>query len=518
MAIGDTREIKLDDVQQRPLTDIFMEFEPVSMSGGYMIVKERPPITLRESSPSSFRELGSSGFSYYGQYWDEEYNPDLRGESGIRKYDQMRRSDATVRASLRLKKLPIMAGTPYIKPASDSAKDKNAARQLWWTLNNMSMPLSQFLAEASLSQDFGHSVFEKVFDQQIIDGESRITWKKLSPRHPLQIMQWIFDDTGGPEAIEFYSNNPAVNPTVVVPIEKLLVISHDREASNLAGISALRSAYKHWYFKDNLYKIDAIQKERHGIGIPVIKLPINFTSKAGPNGEPSDLQLADEIGRNLRVNEKAHVVLPPMWELMFAKVEGYPVNPMESIAHHDKMIMVNILGHDPLDTDQAQEWFLSASHDIVNEVTDSINHYAARQLVDYNYTRTSSGYPQFRLRLPTNWRDLSFTLRNFVGADIIRADELMEVFIREELSLPPRDPETERLKELQEREDEVREDEFEHEEDMGKEEAKRRQQEAQKALQRTKARGTQPGLPRQTPSAQTNTGSSRVGGASNNRA
>ncbi len=517
MAIGDTREINLDAVDQRPLTDILMEFEPISMSGGYMIVKERPPITLRELGPS-YNELGASGFSFYGQYWDEEYNPDLRGEAGIRKYDQMRRSDATVRASLRLKKLPILAGTWYTKPASDSTKDRNAAKLLWYALNNMTIPFKQFLAEATLCLDFGHSVFEKVFMQDVVDGEVRTLWQKFAPRHPLQVMEWYFDRNGGPEAIEFYSADPARKPTVPVGIDKLLVFSHDREAGNLPGISALRSAYKHWYFKDNLYRIDAIQKERHGIGIPVIKLPINFTAKTGPAGEPSDLQLADEIGRNLRVNEKAHVVLPPMWELMFAKVEGYPVNPMESIVHHDKMIMVNILGHDPLDTDQAQEWFLNASRDIVNEVVDSINHYAARQLIGYNYTRTGSGYPQLAVRMPTNWRDLSFTLRNLIGADIMRADEAMEVFIREELDLPPRDIETERLKELQDREDEVREDTFEHEEDMAEEEAKRREQETQKALQRTKARGTQPGLPRQTPSAQTNTGSNRVGGASNNRA
>lgn len=527
MAIGDTREIKLDDVQQKSLVDILTEYEPVGMSEGYMIVQERGPITLRERAPRSYmRELGNNGQTQYGAYWAEEYNPDLRGMTGLQRYDQMRRSDATVRASLRLKKLPIFAGTWFVRPASRKTNDINAAKLVWRCFSElMSLPHEQFLMEASTFIDFGHSVFEKVFLPRTVDGAYRITWKKLASRSQFQIMGFNYDETGGPDSIEFYSHDPARVPTVKLPIEKALVFSHDKENGNLGGISALRSAYKPWYFKTNLEKIDAIQKERHGVGIPVIKLPINFTKVAGPNGEPSDLEIADEIGRNLRVNEKAHVVLPPMWDLLFAKIEGYPVNPLESIQYHDRQIMVNVLGHDPLDADQAQEWFLSTSQDVVTELVSSINHYAVRQLVDYNYERV--GYPRIGVRMPTNWRDWSFTLRNLVGADIIRPDEPFEEFVRQELELPDRDPDSDRVEELRKREEDMQGEEFQHEEDMAEEQQKAQAQAAKAAARRTpgqtpdsrtKSNGTRPGLPRQSPTTPKGTGSSRVGSASNNRA
>src|SRR6202000_3063401 len=117
---------------------------------------------------------------------------------------------------------------------------------------------------------------------------------------------------------------------VNIPINKLLVFSFDKEAGNIEGISLLRSAYKHWYYKDTLYKIDAIQKERHGIGVPVIQMP--------PGWKKADKDLAEKIGRNLRTNEKAHIVLPPMWNILFAKLEGQPVDCLPSIEHHNQMI------------------------------------------------------------------------------------------------------------------------------------------------------------------------------------
>jgi hypothetical protein len=229
-----------------------------------------------------------------------------------------------------------------------------------------------------------------------------------------------------------------------IPIKKMVVFSHEPEAGDISGISILRSAYKHWYYKDTLYKIDAIQKERHGIGIPVIKLPPGFSK--------DDQALADNLGRNLRTNERAHVTLPPLWDLIFAKLEGQPVDCMKSIDHHDMRIKSNVLGSfmDAITGTQDGniDIFLKSTRYIADYICDIFNKFVIKQLVDLNFRLgVDRGYPRLRARRIGEWEDirtLSFAIRNLVSIDAIRPDDNMESQLRREMDLPPADPKTAR--------------------------------------------------------------------------
>jgi hypothetical protein len=332
-----------------------------------------------------------------------------------------------------------------MEPASQKTVDKNAAEITWCALTEyMSISWTQFLTETLLMADFGYYMFEKVWDFQTIKGKRVLSWTKMAPRHPMDVKKWNYDSNGGPASVVMYapSNDPAVRD-ITIPIDKLLVFTFDREAGNIEGISVLRSAYKHWYYATQLEKIDAIQKERHGIGIPVIKLPMNYSA--------SDKTAADELGRNLRTNDRAHVVLPPNWELLFAKLEGHPVDAMASIQYHDQRIRENILatwlGDHTVGTnaDALQGMFLKATRFIADIVCETINLYAIPQFIDYNFAR--AGYPKLRVRRigeTDDQRTLSFTVRNMVGAGVIIPDDALEAYIRNELDLPAMDPSTRR--------------------------------------------------------------------------
>ena len=409
--------------------------------------------------PGIGNELGSTVPSPFTSWVRREYNRDLYGIKGLRIYDRMRKSDGTVRGSLRLAKTPVLAGQWTMSPASQSSKDKMIANFVWMNLTQwMSTSWPQTLTEALLMLDFGYYIFEKVFapGEHITndpDARGKIVWQKLAPRHPMDVKEWFFDYEGGPLSVDLWAP-PVYIPGlqggvfqgyeqwVNIPIDKLLVFSFDKEAGNIEGISLLRSAYKHWYYKDNLYKIDAIQKERHGIGVPVIQLPVGYS--------PEDLANADALGRNLRVNDRAHVVLPPNWELTFAELKGHPVNCIQSIEHHDTQIEKQILGQflNPHEkTDEAdQTLFLKATRFTADIVTDVYNSYAIPQLVDMNWAGVR--YPRLtvkRIGEQEDWRTYSFAMRNYVGAGIIVPDEPLENQIREEMGLPPADPTTSRL-------------------------------------------------------------------------
>jgi len=258
----------------------------------------------------------------------------------------------------------------------------------------------------------------------------------------LDVIGWEYDDHGGPFTVDIESWN-GEDPPKTLSIDDIMVFTFDKEAGNIEGIPLLRSAYKHWYFKENLYKIDAIQKERHGIGIPMIRLPPGF--------KPQDKVIATNMGKNLRTNEMAHIVLPPGWEVTFVKVEGNPVNVMESIEHHDTKIYDNILAGflkqgGVASQEQEINLFLRASRVTADIIADVVNKYGIPQLIDYNWPNVEK-YPTLMVRRIGDTQDqrtLSFALRNLVGAGIIRADDKLEAWARDEFETPAADPSTAR--------------------------------------------------------------------------
>jgi hypothetical protein len=296
------------------------------------------------------------------------------------------------------------------------------------------------LQECLLHLEFGNYAFEKVFDIRVEDGGPLVYWRKWATRHPLDIDEWVYDAEGGINGFWMYKD-PSTR--VYIPIEKAIIFVHDEEGGNVEGISILRAAYKHWYIKDTLYKIDAIQKERHGIGVPVIKL--------SPNASTEDKALAQEIGRNLRTNEKAHVVLPPGWDILMLKMEGQPTDPIVSIEHHDMMIARRMLAQwiqgttTSASIDVDKDMFLKAARYTGETVRSSINMWAIPEICQINWG--VDVYPELRLRKigeDRDWRTFSFALRNLIGAGVIVPDDPLEELLREELDLPERDPETAR--------------------------------------------------------------------------
>jgi hypothetical protein len=270
----------------------------------------------------------------------------------------------------------------------------------------------------------------------------QIIWKKFAARHPLDVDHWDFDQNGGPVAVYFV--DPSGGDPIQIDIWKMAVFTYDKEAGNLEGVSVLRAAYKHWFYKENLYKIDAIQKERHGIGVPYIVLPPNFT--------PTDKALAMEMGQNLRTNENAFVVVPPGWEIGFLKVEGNLTDAMASADHHDLLIARNILGQflnarAGASVDSQQDLFLKATRYIADTLRDIFNKHCIPQLVRWNFGEQEY-YPELRVRRigdTVDWRTISFAMRNFIGAGVVVPDDHLEDWVRDEMDLPKADKATQRV-------------------------------------------------------------------------
>lgn len=355
-------------------------------------IETQPTIPLKSSFPK--QELGDSGTRMMSGIITEDYNPQLQGIQGVKIFDQMRKSDGTVRAAVLACTLPIRRATWYVKSASEDPKDKEIADMVKNALFDWieDMTFDDVVRQALLMIPFGVMPFEKVYGVKTDGGKSWVTLKKLAPRLPTSIQQWeLSDKTFGIQQIR------QDGVLAQIPGSKLLIFVNEREGDNWWGTSMLRAAYKHWYYKDGFYKIDAVAFERQGLGVPKIKMPQGYTV--------SDEQKATQAMQNLRANEKAYLLLPPGYDAEFMDMGSSTTrDPEKSINHHNKQILQSVLaqflelgqtssgsGSHALSADHS-DLFLKGVEAVAGNLASTISKDLIEELVNLNFNDVSK-YP-----------------------------------------------------------------------------------------------------------------------------
>jgi len=391
-------------------------------------------------------ELGGTGTVITGGIIsDNDYNSDLTGINGIDIYDQMRKGDATVRATLLSMKLPIISSNWTVEPASEDEQDQEIAEFVDKNLfEDLDMSWPEFLRQALLYLDYGRMVFEKVYTTNVY---GQIVLKKLAPRLPQTIYAWEADP-GVPGIHQIMPTGGEAK----IPMEKLLVLVNEKEGDNWEGISILRSAYKSWYMKDAFYKIDGIAHERQGVGIPYAVVPDGASA--------TDQAEAEEWLKNLRANEQARLKYKKGWEFGFLDAKaGSNRQIMPAIAHHDRQISKNTLaqflelgatssGSRSLSEDQS-ELFLLSLKAVARYIADTITNQVIKQLVDMNFYVEKYPYLKFSNIDKTDVNMLSTALQRITQSGMLTYDPGLERHIRNEMGLPelPEDLKEEKPKE-----------------------------------------------------------------------
>lgn len=382
-------------------------------------------------------EIGATGTTLFsGQLSQNEYNADLRGALGIAIYDKMRRSDARVKFALSVCELPLRAATWTVEPASDDQQDVDIAAAIEANLKNMSITWDSYLHHVLLMLPFGFSMFEKVWE--VADDGVRL--RKLAPRLPQTLYKWNLDDTGGFLGIEQQVFVGLQYKVIPIEAEKMLVFTNDKEGSNFEGVSILRTAYKHWYYKDNLYRIDGIAAERHATGVPLFKHPSTASKE--------DKDRIDQLGQRLYANESAYVRLGEGYEFDIKGLAGSVRDIMPSIQHHDKKIVESVLADfvDVASGGNAGGWalskdkssfFLMSLKSVATNIMDTMNTYLIPQWVNFNYAGVTD-YPKMKCsKLDT--RDvvaLANAVSQLLTSGGLTKDEGIETTMRDLMELP----------------------------------------------------------------------------------
>lgn len=399
---------------------------------------------LKKNDMSS--DLGGSGTAFRNGFIEHEYNSTLQGWSGLNIYEKMRKSDAQVQASLLVMELPIRSTEWFIEPAVDENNNVTPEAQEIADFvhealfERMSIAWDDYLHEVLTCLPFGHSVFEKVYDAD----DEHVWIDKLASRKQSTIQKWQTAD-GGAGITQQLSAPMTSGPNegkhmVSIPAQKLLVFTINREGDNLEGTSVLRSAYKHWYIKDSLYKFDSVKHERQGIGIPMLKLPAKATD--------ADKREAKLILARLRANEQQGVVLPEGFTLEYADTKAGTNSDMKwSVEHHNAMIAKNVLamfmeivtgegGSRALSEDQS-DFFLLALEAVARMIDEVHSRYLIPELVSLNYPNAIT-FPRLAHKKLGNvdYQRIMTALSTGSAAGIIDPDFDLEVWARKLMDLP----------------------------------------------------------------------------------
>lgn len=388
----------------------------------------------------------------------QEYNPNMQGRYALPTFEQMRRSDADVAATLTACKLPIRCADMVIQPGVQDNEPEYALAEeiadfvkenLFGGLeyensrgDKFSQSLDSVIENALLCLDFGCSASE---DLWAID-QDRVRLQRLAPRLPLTFYQFPVDADG--ETLTHlvqWGYRGADWVTSAVPASKISLFSFRKEGANFFGRAFCREMYQHWFIKTALYRIDSIACERGAAGVPHIEL--------AERPDPTDRSNAIAWVSNLSANENTGIVTQSGSKFKIEGVTGsvHPILP--SIQHHSEMIcraplaMFMALGTTATGSrslgNTMLDFFQLMEYTIARFVCNTISDTTIRRMVDYNFPRgKGKKLPYPRLDIPhiavINPLELANAIKELGDSkiDILQPDNELENWFRKQIGAP----------------------------------------------------------------------------------
>lgn len=390
-----------------------------------------------------------SGTSKFGGYIDADFNPEFVGRRGVKLCDKMRKLDGTVAGALRALKYPLLASEWTVESYDRNDEKANEIAEFVRSqlFDKLEGGFSGFLREALGYLDFGFWYFEKVYAR---GKDGRIELSKLASCLPTAHEKWETADGQPGITQQLPSRDPndpgPSNPSV--PMSKLVLLTNEKEGDNWGGTPLLRGAYKHYFMKDQLYRIDGMKHER-GAGIAVIRSP----------GDAASIKRAGELGENFNANEKMYVNLAGPapsegvagWDfkLETAGIADQTSGLMASVQHHDRMITQSILaqfmdlgsgqGGSRALGDSQRGFFGFALKAVSDYLASTLNEQAVRELVELNYGKDAP-MPKLRCVRPGDAEplELARTLQILNEAGLLKNDAELKVWVSKAFGLPER--------------------------------------------------------------------------------
>lgn len=277
---------------------------------------------------------------------------------------------------------------------------------------------------------YGHMPFEETYELK--DGRIRLV--KLAERMPQTIRDIKLDANGGLLGIQQNFSD------TVVPENRLIWYSHDREGAMYQGRSMLRPAYGAWLLKHEAWRIMATSGRRFGMGVPSVTAP--------PGATPAMVSEASKLATNIRAGDEAGVGLPPGYTLAITGMTGSAPDMLGFIRYLDSQIAQMALAS-VLNLDASPNGSRALGDVLVNLMLLSLNSIGGEmgselekltvRMVDYNWGEDEPA-PRVVIGDAGSRPEVTATsLKELVQYGALVPDPALDAFIRERWQLPERE-------------------------------------------------------------------------------
>lgn len=392
---------------------------------------------------SLYQDAGDTGLNTtgWGEIGDEFLN-EWRGAGEKAKRVREMLYNSPVIAALRLAtEMPVRdIDWQFVSDAGEDDPRLALLNDAWAAMTHS---WNDHISDALSFLWYGWSMFTITYQA---DG-GRILWRKLRPLAHDTVMRWQFAADGGLEGMQQW---PHLWPEAI-PIERMVIYRFRRARGNPEGESILRPAWPAWYYVKNIQQIEAIGIERNLAGLPKITLP-EHADMTESDSEATDVGRARAIGRKVRNDELASVVVPSGWgfELVASAGASKTADTDMVINRYDKrMLMATLsqfimLGMDNVGAlatfNGATDFFTLTLNAVADTIAETFTKFGVARLLELN------GYDPDGVRLE---HSPAGSVRPEMIADALAkigaggfitwtADD--EAWLRSLMRLPERDP------------------------------------------------------------------------------
>ena len=416
-------------------------------------------MTKSLSPTESTAILGVAGQNVHnGNFRADEFLPEIKGRSAIKKYREMRDNDSTIGAVMYAVEQMLRDVEINVVAADDSeaaVKEKEFVEQV---LEDMEHTLDDHIAEALSFLSYGFSWFEVVYKRRsgisqnpkkkskYTDG--RMGVRKLACRSPWTIDRFDVEHKAG-DILGIYQSTGFGTGKKYIPTRKSVYYRTTTINGDPSGRSILRNAYTSYQYLNNMQAIEAVGVERELAGIPVARVPAEYLSPDATDGQVAFRNELQSILRDVKFNDQGYIILPSDTypdkdgaptgerlvdvELMSSSgTRNIDIDPIIRRYQHDiaRSVLSEFLmlgggsnGSYALSKSKT-DLFLRALESYITQVVDTLNKQLIASLWELN-----SLDPKLMPKLvagdvaPHDLKELGAYLRNLNGADINLADQ-----------------------------------------------------------------------------------------------
>lgn len=272
------------------------------------------------------RAIGISGTANYGGDIYSESNAKLLyaqayGLSGQREWgewESLLRTDSAVAAGLDFVCGPIRDARVDVEPVDDSDEAKRIAEFVRWNFTEGLEPTFPELLTQAVKGflGVGFALFEptlKIAEHPLLPGGRGYVLDKVSQRLPntLTYNAWLEnDDASELRAVRQQGQRGLKWESIVVPADRLLLFTWQRDGNNYSGFSAFRAVWYIAQIRKELLRLVGVTYQREGAGVPVMEAT-DRAAELTPN-QRTDME---RLLANLVYHENASLVPPAGWTL-----------------------------------------------------------------------------------------------------------------------------------------------------------------------------------------------------------